>query len=202
MDQPASVFSFADGTLADFRRTPLAVHREAHAGASEVPVQNLWTMNALTEALTAVGELPKSWGELVASCRASFDRLAVGTHVDEVLNSQPFSLQVARRIYDLLKVLQTLMIEMNAEGKLSDRGKELHQTFFVGEEALFSDESEGNKQKFGREMTFPDPIVPGRDITCFWHGKIQSPQFRIHFEWPARPPRMKVAYIGPKISKR
>jgi hypothetical protein len=52
-------------------------------------------------------------------------------------------------------------------------------------------------------MSFVDPENPAKKFFCPWHGKIQTPQFRIHFEWPipAHQQRLKVLYIGPKITK-
>ncbi len=75
----------------------------------------------------------------------------------------------------------------------------------MGDEALFTDESETNKRDFARELTFSDPSDPAQDLFCPWHGKVKfGGQYRIHVEWP-RPrgqARIKVVYIGPKIAKR
>lgn len=53
-------------------------------------------------------------------------------------------------------------------------------------------------------MTFSDPSPTGKKLFCPWHGKIKTPQFRIHFEWPrpAGQREIKVVYIGPKITKQ
>jgi len=52
-------------------------------------------------------------------------------------------------------------------------------------------------------MTFPDPDVQGETLFCSWHGKVKTPQYRIHFSWPvtAASP-VYVVYVGPKITKR
>jgi hypothetical protein len=93
---------------------------------------------------------------------------------------------------------------MNEDGCLDDLGLDLLQKHFVGEKAWFSDESDENKARFKDEMTFPDPEDSSCSLRCYWHGKIKTPQYRIHFEWPVPPPfrRIKIAYIGPKIAKR
>jgi hypothetical protein len=40
-------------------------------------------------------------------------------------------------------------------------------------------------------------------IFCTWHGKVKTPQYRIHFSWPiSAVAPLYVVYIGPKITKR
>ncbi len=54
-----------------------------------------------------------------------------------------------------------------------------------------------------KDMTFTDPEDAQKGLFCSWHGKIKTPQIRIHFEWlrPKGQRSIKVAYIGPKITK-
>jgi hypothetical protein len=51
-------------------------------------------------------------------------------------------------------------------------------------------------------MTFPDP-EGGADIFAHFHGKISHRFFRLHFDWPvpSTATRLKVLYIGPKLTK-
>ncbi len=43
----------------------------------------------------------------------------------------------------------------------------------------------------------------GHQLECFWHGKIKSPQYRIHFSYPIEEDvPLYIAYIGPKLTKR
>jgi hypothetical protein len=75
---------------------------------------------------------------------------------------------------------------------------------FMGEKAWFTDEGGRNKTNFRKEMTFCDPEDTSRNIFCSWHGKINiSYPIRIHFSWPitAEQRKIKVVYIGPKITK-
>ena len=104
-----------------------------------------------------------------------------------------------RRIVELLHVLQKMMNEMDKEGRLSEAGMELLRNFFIGKQAWFSDESESCKRS-EKTFTFPDPDSEGT-LVCFWHGKISTPAFRMHFEWPVSPPceRLRIAYIGPHL---
>lgn len=74
---------------------------------------------------------------------------------------------------------------------------------FSGEKAWFTDESEGNKKKFASQMTFVDPLNSSMKIFCPFHGKIKTPQYRIHFPWPMAQDEgvLRIVYIGPKITK-
>jgi hypothetical protein len=139
---------------------------------------------------------------MLERAHADFDRLILAEPIVKVLERQPFDVGVSRSILDRLNVLQSLCQETASDGSLSKEGIEIHQQFFVGEKAQFSDESDRNKNDFRNEMTFRDPIT-GTDLFCPWLGKVKKGQFRIHFEWP-RPqgqPQIKVLYIGPKITK-
>jgi hypothetical protein len=115
----------------------------------------------------------------------------------------PFSQLVTKRIFELLDILNRLVIESDLNGQLSETGRNLLQQHFSGDKAWFTDESSTNKRNFKQEMTFSDPIDNSKKIFCSWHGKIKTPQVRVHFEWP-RPnnqKKIKVVYIGPKITK-
>jgi hypothetical protein len=51
-------------------------------------------------------------------------------------------------------------------------------------------------------MTFRHPDT-GAKMFCPWHGKVKTPQIRIHFAWADRcGDPLIVAYIGMKITKR
>ena len=168
-----------------------------------VSVPSHFSASALAEIANNSEPEPSSWVDLIIYCRNRFTNLIIGKHCDKVLQPQPFSANVARRTIELLKVLNQISTERDEEGALSPLGEELKQNFFIGEKAWFSDEGADNKQNFASEMTFPDPRNNAERIQCFWHGKIKTPQYRIHFEWPKPTPGepIVVAYIGPKISK-
>lgn len=80
--------------------------------------------------------------------------------------------------------------------------QELLRDHFQGDRALFSPESRGNLDKYCDDMTFPNPDGIGT-ILAHWHGKISHRVYRLHFNWPvsAKTQRLKVLYIGPKITK-
>jgi hypothetical protein len=96
------------------------------------------------------------------------------------------------------------MEDRQIDGEAGPRGRELYRQYFIGDRARFSDESTRNKREFRAEMSFADPESEDRVLFCPWHGKIQTPQFRIHFEWPVPvgQRRLKVLYIGPKLTIR
>ena len=79
----------------------------------------------------------------------------------------------------------------------------VEQYFFRRGKALFSDssDSEKNDANFRTAMTFKDP--EGRELICFWHGKIKTPQYRIHFSYPLKKGApLYIAYIGEKLTKK
>lgn len=69
----------------------------------------------------------------------------------------------------------------------------------------FSDSSKSEKDDkvFTQRMTFEHPDT-GSKLVCYWHGKVRTGVYRLHFEWP--PPlaskRLFVAYFGPKLTKQ
>lgn len=183
-----------------FAPDPLVVvHGLPDEPLAEVPVPNYLEPDALAEAIQADRPEPKNWPELLSEARQRFDRLCIGDHCDQILSRQPYRPPQARRILELLDVLQRLMEEMDKDGELSDEGLRLHSKHFVGKNAWFTDETKTRRQS-SETFTFPDPTGSGR-LTCFWHGKIRSDAFRLHFEWPVRSSmeRLRVAYIGPHL---
>lgn len=200
----AGVFSLAARPGSHFAATPLAVTQGfPDAPKAMLSVSNLWDTDAAVACIAATEPEPKRWPELLEQCRARFPGLLIGRHCDDVLARLPFEGVVARRTFELLGVLQRMVDETGREGALSERGQVLREQHFVGQKAWFTDAGGDEKRAFRTEMTFPNPDEVGAALTCFWHGKIKTPQFRIHFEWPMPAPYdlLRVAYIGPKISK-
>lgn len=204
-EHPAGAYSFVMNDEGRFARTPLEVVRGFEdEPVGRVAVSNFWDPATAADAIAADAPEPASWPELLSRCRERFTSLLIGAHCEEVLGRHPFEPNVARRTLALLGVLQRMVDETDAQGALSDLGRNLRELHFVGGKAWFTDESDDNKRDFLHEMTFADPAGAGPPITCFWHGKIKTPQYRIHFEWPIPAPfdRVRVPYIGPKIAKR
>ena len=193
--QTASVLSPVEDPASRFAADPLVVVQglqDEPLGLVEVP--NFRDNATLAEAVQAGGPEPTTWAEALAQARQRFDRLLIGDHCDITLSRQTFRPHQSRRVSELFAVLQTLMEEMDASGKLSAKGQELRTKHFVGKEAWFSDESESNKQT-PKRYTFPNPAGSGEDLTCFWHGKIRSDVLRMHCEWPPTNPCGKLPIV-------
>ena len=175
------------------------VHGFPEEPIARVSVPNYTESEALVEVLRTLDPDPANWHDFLELCRHRFDLLLIGPHCDVTLAHFPYMPAAGRRIMTLLNVLQHIMTEMSDEGRLSPLGLELRSTFFTGERAWFSDESERRKQR-PLDFTFPDP-EGGRDIVCFWHGKISTAAIRMHFDWPVErgARRLRVVYIGPHI---
>ncbi len=198
--QDASSFSFAGG---GFDYSPINVQHglpEAPLGAVHIP--NIWDTNALCQHAQAILPAPVNWMQMLEQAQGRFDNLAFSPTSIESLKKEPFSNYVVERVFALLAVLQEFVSCLNEDGSHSAKNHELIAKHFAGEKAWFTDESDTNKNAFRDEMSFPDHDSNGEHVFCSWHGKIKTPQYRIHFEWPlpARS-KLRVFYIGPKITK-
>jgi hypothetical protein len=167
-----------------------------------VPVPNLWDTETLRESALAAAPAPANWQQMLEQAQGRFDKLNLSPKSIDNLQREPFSQYVVERIFVLLGVLQEFSACRREDGSYSERNHELIAQHFRGGKAWFTDESETNKRDFYREMSFADPERPDRKVFCPWHGKIKTPQYRIHFEWPMdAQSRLRVFYIGPKITK-
>ena len=196
----AAAFSPVHSPTSRFAPDPLVVVHGLHEEPlANVPVPNYLEPAALAEVMQADRPEPKNWPELLSKARQRFDRLCIGNHCDRILSRQPYRPPQARRILELLDVLQRLMEEMGVDGELTAEGSDLRSQFFVGDRAWFTSESQSRKQS-PDTFTFPNPSGPGT-LECLWHGKISSGAFRLHFEWPVSDPsnRLRIAYIGPHL---
>lgn len=200
----AGVFSVT-GSRLRFDHSPLLVQQGlAEEPLASAAVANQWTVAGLEQAIAQSEGEPKNWAEVMRRVQERFTGLVFSAAIVEDLIPHPFSRCVAQRIVELLAVLEQLVAQSDDDGRLSGEGERIRNMHFVGESTWFSSESKSNKSDFEQDLKFPDPSNPGKKISCPWHAKIQTPQFRIHFEWP-RPAgqcEIKVVYIGPKITKR
>jgi hypothetical protein len=196
----SSSFSFRD---AGFDYSPLGVMQ----GLPEEPIttvyiENIWQFDRLRDGVLNSVPLPVNWRQMVETASAKFDMLTFSPACINSLESEPFSMHVVRRVFDLLEMLQEFMNSRDKSGRYSDRTKEIISQYFSGEDAWFSDESVSNKRNFADQLEFPDFEKPGNKVSCTWHGKINTPKYRIHFEWPAESQsKIRIFYIGPKITK-
>lgn len=196
----ASSYSFARGGF-DF--SPINIlHGLPESPLDTVSVSNLWDTNTLCKQALASIPVPTNWLQMLEQAQGRFDKLILSSNSIDKLRGQPFSQYVVERVFILLDVLQRFMDFRHDDGSYSDGNHELIAQHFTGKKAWFTDESQMNKQEFFEEMSFPDPEHDGNKVFCSWHGKIKTPQYRIHFEWPVEArSKLRIFYIGPKITK-
>jgi hypothetical protein len=202
----ANAFSFT-GSALGFTRTPLCIqHGLAEAPIEMIDVENYWQLDQLQKSLELLMPL-NCWQDVQSKIKQQFADLIISDDVMNEMLATPFTKTVMERIFILLGILNQLVVESDASGKLSSKGEEILANYFAGtcgtKTPVFKPETPSNKRSFKEALTFPDPTEKSKTIFCHWHGKIQTPQTRIHFEWP-RPngqQGIKVVYIGPKITK-
>jgi hypothetical protein len=204
-DEGASTFSFAGGAV-DFARSPLRVdHGLAEERLGSFDVSNTWTVDNLHQAVVNEGAPIRSWRMLVLSARERFPRLLIpdSVYLNPILAREPFDSVIRDQSLVLLGYLNTYMEGRLPNGAEGPTARAIVDTFFVGDRALFTGESPTKQRKFRDRLTFPDPENLGKPILAHWHGKISHRFFRMHFEWPAptSAPKLKVLYLGPKITK-
>lgn len=169
---------------------------------STVEVTNQWKWDDIQLAVEAAMPPIINWEQMLTEARRRFDFLYLVAACGDPLKPEPFSHYVVERVFELLQVLNEYISCMARTGAPTERTHELMAQHFSGGNSWFSDESTSNKRTFKNQLEFHDPAEPGNKVFCPWHGKIKTPQYRIHFEWPPRSnSKLRVFYIGPKITK-
>jgi hypothetical protein len=172
-------------------------------------VPNFW--DALTvEAALQTARVPlASWNELREMAKVRYTRLTFAVDAFAPLNGQPFVSGAAQRLVFIFETLNRLKSCFDVDGKRTSEGHDIHRNFFTGKTgdggrgALFCDSSGDEKEKFKTEMTFGHPGNVSDTLFCPWHGKVQTPQLRVHFSFPVRADEpLFIVYVGPKITKR
>ncbi|WP_169203256.1 hypothetical protein [Aromatoleum bremense] len=172
-------------------------------------VVNHWTPAAIEAALQAEPAPLISWSQLDALAIARCTRLTFAADAFAPLNGLPFVSGAAQRLLFVLETLNRFKSCFDVAGQRTPEGHEIYHDFFTGKKeeggrgALFSDSSDEEKSKFRSEMTFQHPADNTMSLFCSWHGKVQTPQLRVHFSWPIRADEpVYVVYVGPKITKQ
>jgi hypothetical protein len=168
-----------------------------------VSVPNHWRLDSVQACLAANPLRIASWGALATHLKRACTRLTFADGAFQPLEGHPFVRSAGERIQVLLNTLDNFKACFDEEGQRNAQGHRLYTDHFTGDKAWFSDSSDAEKSDFGKDLTFPHPEKPGRTLFCTWHGKIKTPQIRIHFTWPVRSDEpLYVVYVGPKITKR
>jgi hypothetical protein len=188
----------------DFAYDPIVVDR-VHETDSRVSihVRNYWEPEMVEACLAEAPPALASWIAVKTLAFSRFHKLRFADNAFDTLHGQPFKQTVGERILVLLDVLNRLMQSVDASGARTVEGHTLYQQHFTGAKAWFSDSSDSEKHDFKDHLTFPHPDIAGTSLLCSWHGKVKSPQYRIHFSWPlTEGGPMYVVYVGPKITKK
>jgi len=165
-----------------------------------IEVRNCWN-EELARLLAADTEVAsQTWDELFAWSERMCPNLRFSPDIRKHVELQ-FIPNVANRTKVLLAALNQIVQALNNSDKESF--SRLKREWMEGGEARFSPSSPSELNEFGTDLEFLDPRTQSK-VLCSWHGKIQTPQYRIHFEWPMPEgaEQLFVAYIGPKITKR
>ncbi len=168
-----------------------------------VDVVNHSDVEGLEVALRAAPAPIASWEQLKETCIVRCPHLTISKDAFQYLRGYPFAEGAARRILVLLDTLNRLKTCFDDQGQRTPEGQHLYQDHFTGDKAWFSDSSDSEKSDFRSELTFRHPTIEGESLFCTMHGKVKTPQLRIHFSWPVRADEpLFVVYVGPKITKQ
>ena len=184
--------------------SPLPVWwRLADGGDRNTGIPNYISIDVLEADLRAAPPIIETWRQLALISQERFPHLTFAYDAFEPFQGHPFVPGAAQRIIERLEVLERLKCCFDESGARTAEGHRLYQDYFTGAKAWFSDSSEGEKIDFQAEMTFKHPEREGETLFCTWHGKVKTPQIRLHFSWPVSPEiPVYVVYVGPKITKR
>lgn len=190
-------------TPSNWEYSPLQIYWKRTSEESlEIDVLNHFDIGSLEKNLHSSAALIESWNQLTSMCINRFVAITFSTDTFKPLLGYPFSSGVAQRIIERLEVLEKLKNFVDSSGSRTPEGHRLYQEHFTGDKAWFSDSSDTEKRDFKSELTFKHPRTDGSTLFCTMHGKIKTPQIRIHFTLPSQTdPELYVVYIGPKITK-
>ena len=191
-------------TPSDWEFSPIPVIWKFNADTDHhIEVDNYWEPMEFEAILRAAPVPVETWEQLESVCKERCPHLTFSADSFETLRGHPFSDGAAKRILFLLDKLEEFKCCFDDEGNRTPRGNEIFQTYFTGQEAPFTPSSDTEVKQFRKELTFRHPTVDGEVLFCSWHGKVQTPQLRIHFSWPVHADEpLYVVYVGPKITKR
>lgn len=196
-------------TPSDWQFSPVLVALVSDTARTAVEVANYWDPVAIETVLQVAAEPLISWKQLEVSATARYNQITFAVDAFTPLNGYPFVSGAAQRLMFIFETLNGFKSCFDAAGQRTPEGHEIYQNFFTGRGgeggrgALFSDSSDSEKSTFEEEMTFVHPADASRTLFCPWHGKVQTPQLRVHFSSPIRADEpLYVVYVGPKRTKR
>jgi len=193
-------------TPSEWEFSPVTVDWTTSDSILRLDVANFWVKEELETALENAPAEIYTWEDLARVSKVRFTNIIFSDESNDCfqfLQGYPFAPSAANQILNLLKILNDIKICFNEHGERNQEGHRLYREYFTGDKAWFSGSSDTEKRKFEHELKFPHPKINNEYLTCFWHGKVKTPQLRIHFSWPvcANEP-LYVVYVGPKITKK
>ncbi len=168
-----------------------------------ITIPNYWDADTVKTVIEDRPVTLESWKGLESTAQSRCPDLTFSKDSFKPLDGLPFSRGTAEGLLFRLAVLNNLKNCFDEQGMFTPEGHQLYQKHFTGDKAWFSDSSDTEKVKFKADLTFRHPTNDGEFLLCTWHGKVKTPQLRVHFSWPiqANEP-LYVVYVGPKITKR
>ena len=190
-------------TPSSWEFSPLTINWVLDAESTRhISIVNYWEQEPLEEALRSAPAQVESWEQLAEVCQTRCPDLTFVQGCFEPLRGYPFVVSAAERILILLDTLARFRRCSDEQGQRTKEGQQIYQDHFTGK-SWFSDSSDSEKHQFREALTFRNPEVGGENLFCTWHGKVKTPQIRIHFSWPVSTKNpLYVVYVGPKITKR
>lgn len=184
--------------------SPLSVWWRLEGGDDRnIEVANHTTAEELEAALRIASPPITSWNNLADVARERFPSLTFSGDAFDPFRGHPFVPGAALRIIERLEILEKMKGCFDASGERTQEGQRLYQEYFTGENAWFSDSSDPEKHDFKSALTFKHPGKAGETLFCSMHGKVKTPQIRVHFSWPiSKDAALYIVYVGPKITKR
>ena len=192
-------------TPSDWNYSPIMViwRREAELDDKTATLENWWDADTLDDSLRSAAPLIQTWDDLREASALRFESLTFSRDCFEPLAGVPFAKSAAERFLVLLNILERLSLAFDASGSRSPEGHRIYRDHFTGDNALFSDSSDTEKNRFRNESTFSHPNAAGPSLFCTWHGKVRLGMLRLHYSWSGKAGEpIYVVYTGPKITKR
>ncbi|MFO1044154.1 MAG: hypothetical protein U0941_20410 [Planctomycetaceae bacterium] len=187
----------------EWLKTPVVVRLVKKSDSLTIEVVNHWTSATVATSLAKLPAAFDSWKSLEECVHRTCPLLTFSQAAFESLKGHPYIHGAAERILIRLQVLNKMRTCFDEEGNRTTEGHRIYTDHFTGEKAWFSDSSDSEKRDFESDLTFQNPSNPAQYLFCTWHGKVKTPQLRIHFSWPiAKDTPLYVVYVGPKITKR
>ncbi len=197
----AELVSFKPSSWA-YSPVRVTCHQELELALWHCDIPNHLELDTVRAAIQSRRAPMKTWADLQLYAMADCPHLVFSQQAFERLFSEPFAAGPAQQLLERLAVLDDLKRSCGPEG-FTPQAQQRYQNHFFGDKSWFSDSSVSEKREFEKELTFWHPLKAGEKVFAPWHGKVKTPQLRIHFTFPITDSEpLLVLYVGPKITKR